>query len=75
MVLFTQLQHVRGVCLRRSMIALVQKRFIAAGESLEVLNDPQVEAMYFGTEKTFEKACEKFPTLKELGLCFWPIAS
>lgn len=67
MLLFTKIQHVRGVCLRGSMIVLEQKRFIAAGKSLEVFDDPQVLAMYFWTGKTFEKACEKSATLKELG--------
>ena len=75
MLLFTKIQHVRGVCLRGSMIVLEQKRFIAAGKSLEVFDDPQVLAMYFWTGKTFEIACEKSATLKELGWCYWPIAA
>ena len=74
-LLFSRILHLRGVCLRGSMIVLEQKRLIAAGKSLEVFDDPQVLVMYFGTVKTFEKACEKSATLKELGWCYWPIAA
>ena len=43
------------------MIVLARGRLIAGGKPLDVRNDPTVQAVYFGTGKTFEKAL----TLKE----------
>lgn len=37
------------------MIVLARGRFIAVGEPLKLRDDPQVQAVYFGTGSTFEK--------------------
>ena len=38
-----------------SMVVLARGRLIAEGQAEAIRNDPKVQAVYFGTGKTFEK--------------------